>query len=803
MKVIHRTADANISEIDRGCRYKFDWGWLDECVEENNRIGDFIRKVDVAGKVLCEWCNDPINYANRGKLAITAHVKTKKHQDSAKIRSTNYALSAGFFGSSSSSAGATSTTASMKTYGIHPAFKQFVGTSNDTEDVPKPITPLDDRSTNLQAMVVGSLAEHSLPFTVAPVIVSLMKEAARDPKATQKLSLDRCTASYKLSKGLARTMAEETLAEVRSTHFSLNVDESTSNNLKKVLAILISYCSSKCGEVVVEHLASVELERTTAETVFGAIISTLEEKSIPLDKMVSCLMDSCNVMRGSKNGVEQKLREKVPQLLDIDGDSCHHIHNAAKKFCAPFTYHCEGLFKDIFNDMKYSPDLRDSLTEICEILNLKFTMPEQFVPHRWLSAYDLSLSTLRLLEPLYLFYFSFLSAADKLIYQEIQEEILTSKSVSPDAKKLLKNVQSTVSQKNMTEDGKSRKRRIFQKLIFQREYTGSILNLYSSVLALLKQYVCLFELKEPMIHKLHDQQAQLFKNFLGLFVKSEKLKHAKTSDIIKLDLTSSANLRSDIFLGAPVTGSTKTQTDFRSKVLSAYQDCGAYLQSKLPINNKLLKAMSALDPLANEDSVFGPKLRKLPAAMGKKLSSTEAMAYDLEITKYLVDAQLPSTALRLDHYWLEVQKTERYPLLCSYAMPLLTIFHGPQVEGSFSTMGDIIDPKSCRTNIETYSAIQTVKYGLRARKTTAVGYLSKKDVLHDQVSPALISNMTQAYKRTLAERTEKKEEAAAKRQRLDLPDKPAQTKAAFKETEKEKQATAVKDFLSKFKRTSK
>ena len=32
-------------------------------------------------------------------------------------------------------------------------------------------------------------------------------------------------------------------------------------------------------------------------------------------------------MRGSKNGFEVKLRESVaPALIDIDGDSCHHIH---------------------------------------------------------------------------------------------------------------------------------------------------------------------------------------------------------------------------------------------------------------------------------------------------------------------------------------------------------------------------------------------------------------------------------------------------------------------------------------------
>ena len=142
MKIIHRTPDVNISEIDKGCRYKFDWSWLEEMGEDKNLIGNYIRKVDVAGKVLCEWCDDPINYANRGRQAVIDHSKTKKHCDNAKIRSTNYALSSKFFASSSKA----SSSSSDQTYGIHPAFKQFIGKSNDTEDVPqqvqKPITPV-------------------------------------------------------------------------------------------------------------------------------------------------------------------------------------------------------------------------------------------------------------------------------------------------------------------------------------------------------------------------------------------------------------------------------------------------------------------------------------------------------------------------------------------------------------------------------------------------------------------------------------------------------------------------------------
>ena len=46
---------------------------------------------------------------------------------------------------------------------------------------------------------------------------------------------------------------------------------------------------------------------------------------------------------------------------------------------------------------------------------------------------------------------------------------------------------------------------------------------------------------------------------------------------------------------------------------------------------------------------------------------------------------------------------------------LLTIFHGPRVGSSFSVMGEVMDKKSGRMNMSTYTAIQTVKYSLNAK----------------------------------------------------------------------------------------
>ena len=58
---------------------------------------------------------------------------------------------------------------------------------------------------------------------------------------------------------------------------------------------------------------------------------------------MSIMMDSCNVMRGSKTGLETRIR-------DIDGDAAHHVHNSAKQFCMPFNKYIKNLCDDAYFD---------------------------------------------------------------------------------------------------------------------------------------------------------------------------------------------------------------------------------------------------------------------------------------------------------------------------------------------------------------------------------------------------------------------------------------------------------------------
>lgn len=120
--------------------------------------------------------------------------------------------------------------------------------------------------------------------------------------------------------------------------------------------MLVSYYHSDLRKVVVEHLGSLEVVKVDAASLERVLCDFFDKNNIPWQNLVSLLIDSCAVMRGSKTGLETRVHQHCPNLLDVDGDSCHHIHNAAKKFSEGFDGYLERLFSDLQVDHQWSPD---------------------------------------------------------------------------------------------------------------------------------------------------------------------------------------------------------------------------------------------------------------------------------------------------------------------------------------------------------------------------------------------------------------------------------------------------------------
>ena len=203
--------------------------------------------------------------------------------------------------------------------------------------------------------------------------------------------------------------------------------------------------------------------------------------------------------------------------------------------------------------------------------------------------------------------------------------------------------------------------------------------------------------------------------------------------------------------------------NFLNKAVTAYSKHATCMVEKLPQSNDFLKTVTAIDPVAilAKRTVTWKAILHLPDIVTNVLPSTDLEDYEKECRKIMVDPTLPPALVekkfvRADTWWFKLK--DKYLLLSKMSLALLTIFHGPRVESSFSVMGDVMDKKSGRMNVSTYSAIQTVKYSLNAKTShvfapKSVQVFQRSDWLKIPVmSEAVegIRNSKKVYKNELA-----------------------------------------------------
>ena len=222
--------------------------------EVKYKLGDCFSKIDQPGFAWCRWCEDKVRYGGRGKIHLIDHcVKTAKHLKFAKLRKTNYQQSDAYRPTPSSNP---PPPCNPRPNNVFPMFRKDstvvssgsnVGPVLSTE-VSEPVISLTDRTANMEAMILAFVAEHSLPLSLADPLVTLIKEASRDPKALNHVCLSKTTASNKMKFGLGKTLTQEIISKLRGGSFSLNTDEATNEHGKKVLSLIARYFDDDTGK---------------------------------------------------------------------------------------------------------------------------------------------------------------------------------------------------------------------------------------------------------------------------------------------------------------------------------------------------------------------------------------------------------------------------------------------------------------------------------------------------------------------------------------------------------------------------
>ena len=108
---------------------------------------------------------------------------------------------------------------------------------------------------------------------------------------------------------------------------------------------------------------------SNSENIFLTVKQILNDRQLSISQVVSVTMDNCSVMRGVKKGVEARIREENPNLLDVSGDTVHMVNNAAKAFFEPIEDFCsvQSLAGQIFYDID-SPKCKAIFQELQNLL---------------------------------------------------------------------------------------------------------------------------------------------------------------------------------------------------------------------------------------------------------------------------------------------------------------------------------------------------------------------------------------------------------------------------------------------------
>lgn len=729
---------------DSTVKNKFRWPWMDKEVE-GELVERWCRKTLTPGICVCVLCSDsPINYGSTGFRSLEQHARSAKHKD--KLKS---------IACCSVSGGETLTT------------------SNQTVSV-------YDRKTNMEAMLLTFLAENRLPNSLCENLVAFLKEAVKDPAAVQQMSVSASAASYKIAIGL-KTYWENQLAEIlRSSQFSLTVDESTSANNKRVLALLVNYFSESEGKVLCEHLRCVQLEAVDAESIENAIMNVLGELDIPLSNLVSIHSDSCNVMRGIHNGVCTRLRRRIPSLIDTGGDVCHTLHNASSKLTRHFDERIESLLDHLHVD-RQEGSVNQAIEAIGAIIGVTVRSQKRRLSHRWLSSLPLVEQLLKELDVLTLFYSAFFDGVNKnSIIHGIFKRLGVLPAGQNEILEIVKDAKTKTSTKMNSKAGSamnSRRSEIVKGLFTLRRETLLLLQYYRQIYRILDEYLKLFQSSKPMMHVVLPSLRLLVRRLSIYFVKGRKIDEVDQDSIGNAENhIKTEKVFSDLQAAKRFGKNDDRLRSLQEKALKGLVSCVQYLMKKLPFSCDSLNAFQGLNPENRKLDRTSTELDTLvdllaPIAL---LGEDEINQAKAEARHYICLEDVPLKSepngeqMAIDRWWnlvLALRNTATnlpaFPCLGRIVRAALTCFTGPSIEGVFTAM-NVTQTKS-RPNLEIdgISASITAQYREKVYGD-CVKQFRLQDPKRTPIQKQLLSNIRKAWKiRVEDQRRERERKATA------------------------------------------
>ncbi|XP_068244854.1 uncharacterized protein [Palaemon carinicauda] len=272
------------------------------------------------------------------------------------------------------------------------------------------------------------IAEHNLPFTTADNLMDLMKRMFPDSAIAQSLSMKR-TKCTDVIKTMGRTVTNSLAKKLRTSKFSVIMDESTDVSTIKSCAVIVRFYDSSVQKITTAMLDLVNIydsdnnaQGSTGQNLYSLLINTLTKYDIPLSNFIGFAADGASNIMGEHNSLCSRLKHLLPGLTVF---KCiyHSIHLCSSGAAKTLPRHCEDLLRSIYTFFAHSSKRQYDFKlsqEFCNTKPHKILHPSQT---RWLSLHEAVRRVLEQWQPLTL-YFSQIEGRERLtVVHQIDERM--------------------------------------------------------------------------------------------------------------------------------------------------------------------------------------------------------------------------------------------------------------------------------------------------------------------------------------------------------------------------------------------
>ena len=170
-----------------------------------------------------------------------------------------------------------------------------------------------------ETMMAQFMAMHNLPFEATDHLSTLFPAMFPDSKIAADFACKQTKTKAIISDALDPHLKKPIIETIREDPFNLLCDESNERgDSVKLLTILVIFFDRLNSLIVTRHLDTIGITECSAEGIYVGLKQTLERSQVPIANVISFTSDTCNVMKGRRNGVIAKLRESQSSIIDIN-----------------------------------------------------------------------------------------------------------------------------------------------------------------------------------------------------------------------------------------------------------------------------------------------------------------------------------------------------------------------------------------------------------------------------------------------------------------------------------------------------